>query len=227
MKARLSLPVVMSFGAGYVDAMGFVALQGLFTSHVTGNFVTLGASLALGTSGVTAKLLALPMFCLVIVLARLLAHRLAGRLPVLRTMLAIQLALLALGAVLGVRLGPFPEGDAMPALITGMVLVAAMAIQNAVQRIHLASSPPTTIMTGTTTQIMLDLADLGLHQLPEARAVLEGRLGRMVAAVVSFGLGCAAAATAFVFIGKWCFAIPPVLGLAALLHPRSAGSAQT
>jgi uncharacterized membrane protein YoaK (UPF0700 family) len=47
---HLLLPLALSLTAGYVDTAGFLALQGLFTAHVTGNFVTLGASLALGTS---------------------------------------------------------------------------------------------------------------------------------------------------------------------------------
>ena len=51
------LPLVLSLNAGFVDTAGFLALQGLFTAHVTGNFVTLGASLVLGTSGALAKLL--------------------------------------------------------------------------------------------------------------------------------------------------------------------------
>ena len=58
---RPLLPLVLSLNAGYVDTAGFLALQGLFTAHVTGNFVTLGASLVLGTSGAVAKLLALPV----------------------------------------------------------------------------------------------------------------------------------------------------------------------
>ena len=40
--------------AGYVDTAGYLALQGLFTAHVTGNFVTIGASLISGTSGTVA-----------------------------------------------------------------------------------------------------------------------------------------------------------------------------
>jgi len=46
-----SLPVLLSVNGGYVDAAGYLALHGLFTTHVTGNFVTLGAALVLGTSG--------------------------------------------------------------------------------------------------------------------------------------------------------------------------------
>jgi Protein of unknown function (DUF1275) len=65
------VPRLPSLNAGYVDTSGFVALQRLFTAHVTGHFVTLGASLVQGSSGVVAKLLALPVCCAAIVLARL------------------------------------------------------------------------------------------------------------------------------------------------------------
>ena len=70
--------MLLSFNAGFVDTAGFLALQGLFTAHVTGNFVTLGASLVLGTSGALAKLLARPVFCAVVIASRLgtlLSHR--------------------------------------------------------------------------------------------------------------------------------------------------------
>jgi uncharacterized membrane protein YoaK (UPF0700 family) len=40
-----AMPILLSVNAGYVDTAGYLALQGLFTAHVTGNFVTLGASL--------------------------------------------------------------------------------------------------------------------------------------------------------------------------------------
>jgi Protein of unknown function (DUF1275) len=51
MTMKPSLPVLLSVNGGYVDAAGYLALHGLFTTHVTGNFVTLGAALVLGTSG--------------------------------------------------------------------------------------------------------------------------------------------------------------------------------
>jgi len=60
---RPTVPTLLSFNGGYVDSIGYLSLQGLFTAHVTGNFVTIGAALVFGTSGVVAKLLALPMFC--------------------------------------------------------------------------------------------------------------------------------------------------------------------
>src|SRR5208283_990190 len=96
-----TLPVVLSINGGYVDTAGFLALQGLFTAHVTGNFVTLGAALVLGTSGVIAKLIALPVFCLAVALVRLLGYALtANGLSELRALLGVKLALLIAGAAL-------------------------------------------------------------------------------------------------------------------------------
>ena len=70
---------MLSVNGGYADTAGFLALQGLFTAHVTGNIVTMGAAFVFGSSGVVAKLLALPVFCLVVALARVLGRALADR----------------------------------------------------------------------------------------------------------------------------------------------------
>src|SRR5450432_108756 len=122
-----NLPVLLSVNGGYVDAAGYLALHGLFTTHVTGNFVTLGATLVLGTSGALAKVLALPMFCVVVLAVRLLSVTLVAKeIPALRTILGIKLLLLTTGAVLAIRFGPFDSGDGWAAVLTGLVLVAAM-----------------------------------------------------------------------------------------------------
>jgi uncharacterized membrane protein YoaK (UPF0700 family) len=211
-----SLPVLLSVNGGYVDSAGFLALQGLFSSHVTGNFVTLGASLVLGTTGVVAKLIALPLFCVVVALVRVLGYALAPHTrSQLRVLLGVQLALLLTAAALAVRLGPFPNGDVWPALLTGMTLVSAMAVQNAAQRLYLGAMPPTTIMTGNTTQAMIDVMDL-LRGLPAADPGRQ-RLANMAANILAFALGCASAARLFVCLKMWCFAVPPLVGLLAIL----------
>jgi uncharacterized membrane protein YoaK (UPF0700 family) len=223
---KLTVPTLLSFAAGYIDTAGFMALNGLFTAHVTGNFVTIGAALVLGTSGVVTKLLALPTFCAVVILARLLRYRLVdGGKPVFRTLLAIQLALLVLGGAVAIVFGPFGRNDPQLAMLAGLSMVAGMAVQNALQRVHLGSAPPTTMMTGTTTQLMLDVADL-LHGVPaDQRAVARGRMARMGGAVLTFALGCAVAAVAYRFAGMGCFVVPPLLVLAALCHADTAGDA--
>jgi uncharacterized membrane protein YoaK (UPF0700 family) len=97
-----------------------------------------------------------------------------------------------------------------------MSLVAAMAIQNAIHRIHMGALPPTTIMTGNTIQIMIDLADL-LRGVPDAgRDALRLRLSRMSASVTAFAAGCAAAALMYAKEGIWCFAIPPLVAACTL-----------
>jgi uncharacterized membrane protein YoaK (UPF0700 family) len=210
------LPLVLSLNAGFVDTAGFLALQGLFTAHVTGNFVTLGASLALGTSGTIAKLLALPVFCVVVIASRwfgtLLSHRSAHPFVPL---LAIKVLLLVVGAAFAIHFGPFHDGDSWQAITTGMVLVAAMAIQNAVHRVHLASSPPSTLMTGTTTQVMLDIADKIYPR--EGADAPPARLVQMATNVVVFAVGCGAAALLFMRFGVWCFVVPPVVGAISLI----------
>ncbi|MCL6692485.1 DUF1275 domain-containing protein [Pseudomonas sp. R3.Fl] len=204
-----TLSGLLGFNAGYVDTAGFLALHGLFTAHVTGNFVTLGATLVHGSSGALAKLSALPVFCVVVVLSRLI--RSPGWL-----MLAKIPLLLAAAAIL-IASGPFQDADAAPAFTAGMLLVAAMAIQNALQRMHLASAPPSTLMTGTTTQIMLDLADLLRGVDGAARALALGRMRRMAFAVLTFAAGCGLAALVYVWVGMWCFIVPPVVALAVAL----------
>jgi uncharacterized membrane protein YoaK (UPF0700 family) len=201
MTMKPSLPVLLSVNGGYVDAAGYLALHGLFTTHVTGNFVTLGAALVLGTSGALAKLLALPMFCVVVLAIRLLS---------------VKLALLSLGAGLAIAYGPFDSGDGWAAVLTGMALVAAMAIQNAIHRIHMGALPPTTIMTGNTIQIMIDLADL-MRGVPAAtRGPIRTRLSRMSISVTAFAAGCAAAALIYAKQGIWCFLLPPVIAACTL-----------
>ncbi|RAO76282.1 YoaK family protein [Dyella jiangningensis] len=226
MANQAPLSTILSVNAGYVDTAGFMALHGLFTAHVTGNFVTVGAALVLGTSGIIAKLLALPVFCVAVVLARLLRYWLMQRsLPVVRTLLFLKFALFVVAATLALCYGPFGPGDSWSATLLGMTMVTAMAIQNAVHRVHLGSMPPSTLMTGTTTQIMLDVGDRIHGVSAEQKAAVDARLSRMSLAVLAFAAGCAAAALLYAYAGMWCFVAPPLVALAAYLRHRDADEA--
>ena len=214
---RAALPLLLSLNAGFVDTAGFLALQGLFTAHVTGNFVTLGASLALGTSGAIAKLLALPVFCAVVIAARLLGTWMSNRtIPAFEVLLGLKVLLLIAGAVLAIVFGPFHDGDSWHAILTGMVLVAAMAIQNAVHRVHLGSVPPSTLMTGTTTQIMIDFADR-IYTRQGEMGQPGSRLVPMSTNVLVFAIGCGAAAALYARFGVWCFVLPPILAAISVI----------
>jgi uncharacterized membrane protein YoaK (UPF0700 family) len=179
---------------------------------VTGNFVTLGAAVALGTGGGLAKLVALPMFCLCVFLSRIAGLILARRgLAVLKPLLAAKFALLLVAFGLALALGPFTDANSWKTFAMGMVLIAAMALQNGLHRVHLAKSPPSTLMTGTTTQIMLDLADLAFGPRGAVQEPALRRLKMMCLAVAAFAAGCAGAAATFILSPVWCFAVPAVL----------------
>jgi uncharacterized membrane protein YoaK (UPF0700 family) len=209
---NLSIPAFLSLNGGFVDTIGFLGLQGLFTAHVTGNFVTLAATLVSGTHGVIAKLLALPEFIVVVVVARLLGAALRARgLPALRLLLVAKVAFLLAFFVLAVVFGPFPDSDAPAALLTGFAGIAGMAVQNAVQRVHYSSLPPTTLMTGNTTQAALDAVDL-LHGGNGDLTTTRARFGRTVQSIGWFAGGCALAAVLYYWIGFWSLAVPVAVG---------------
>ncbi len=211
-----AIAALLSFNGGFVDTAGFLGLQGLFVAHVTGNFVTLGAALVNGSHGIVGKILALPEFIVVVALARLAGMALrARRLPVLRTLLAVKVGLLICFFALAVGFGPFPDPNTAAALLTGLAGIAAMAVQNALQRVHLSALPPTTLMTGSTTQATIDAVDLLRGIEPAQRAAIRTRFGRLSLAILYFAAGCAAAALLYAAAGFWCLAVPVVVATAA------------
>jgi uncharacterized membrane protein YoaK (UPF0700 family) len=139
---------LLSFNAGFVDTVGFLGLQGLFAAHVTGNFVTLAAGFVYGPHGTIGKILALPEFIGAVAVARLLGAALTAReMPTLTILLGIEAIFLAVFLALGAVYGPFPNSDVLPALAAAFAGVAAMALQNAMQRVHFPGEPSTAIMT--------------------------------------------------------------------------------
>lgn len=218
-----TLAALLSFNGGYVDTAGFLGLHGLFTAHVTGNFVTLAAALVEGSHGIIGKLIALPEFILVIALARLAGTALRrAAAPVLPILLSTEVLLLAAFFALAVTFGPFADPDSPAALLTGFAGIAAMALQNALHRVHLADLPPTTLMTGSTTQATLDAVDLIFGGAGDKGAV-HARLGRLGTSILCFAGGCAASALLYWLVGFWCLAVPILVGaLSALLTVKAA-----
>jgi len=221
------MAALLSFNGGFVDTAGFLGLQGLFVAHVTGNFVTLGAALVHGSHGIIGKVLALPEFVIVVALARLAGMALrAHHWPELRTLLAAKVVFLICFFALAVRFGPFPDPNTPAALLAGFAGIAAMAIQNALQRVHLAALPPTTLMTGSTTQATIDAVDLLTGAAPAQRPAIRARFSRLALTLLYFATGCAAAALLYALIGFWCLALSVVVGaLAAAMHVEAPAAA--
>jgi uncharacterized membrane protein YoaK (UPF0700 family) len=98
-----------------------------------------------------------------------------------------------------------------------------MALQNAVQRVHLSSLPPTTLMTGSTTQATIDAVDLISGVDPDKAVVIRTRFGALSLSILYFAAGCAASAALYWLVGFWCLAVAVIVGaLAAMMQADAA-----
>lgn len=215
------LSVCLAFVAGYVDAVGFIALFGLFTAHVTGNFILIGAALTGSGVGLVGRLLALPVFVLAVALTRVIVLA-VGEEAVFRPLLLGQTALLGLFLALGLLAAPVVDPDAPLAIAAGLCGVLAMGVQNAAGRLILTDLAPTTIMTGNTTQIVIDLVDRWRGAAGGNQAA-DLRLRKMGPAVLAFAGGAVAAAFGFAYFSFACLAVPIVLPIVLAAWPLGPG----
>ena len=208
----------LAFTAGYVDTVGFITLFGLFTAHVTGNFVLIGSELAHPTDGVALKLLAFPAFIAAVAASRLLALAVerSGR-PTARALLQLQIVLLAACMLCGWQARPITDPGASLVLVTGMLGAAAMGVQNASSRLAYGDLSPTTVMTGNVTQLVLAVVDL---MRGAADAASRERIGKLFWPVVAFGCGAISGALVCQHFALWALCLPlAVLSGLALASP--------
>ena len=220
-----ALTVGLGFAAGYVDTVGFVALFGLFTAHITGNFVLIGSALAHSSGSVLLKLLVFPAFIVAVALTRIIVLGLERRgRDALRTLLLFQVALLGGFMLLGWLASPVQSADAPLAMWAGVLGAAAMGVQNAAARLVLASQAPTTVMTGNVTQLVIDAVDLARGAGDDA---IRERSAKYVGPIVSLALGAIGGAFGYVYFGFAALLLPiaVLLALASMGRGRSVAAA--
>ena len=205
-----AISTLMAGTAGFVDTCGFVALFGLFTAHVTGNFVLIGATLASPRPGILAKLLAFPEFIVVVATTQLVLHHFkrSGRDPK-QLVLCGQAVVLTLFLGFGAWASPVRDPDSAIALLIALCGVGAMAIQNVASRTVFASLAPSTVMTGNVTQTVMDAVEVALGA---DAAAAKARLRNMLPPIGGFATGAIAGGLGFVRLGFWCL-IAPVLAI--------------
>jgi uncharacterized membrane protein YoaK (UPF0700 family) len=226
--ANTLLPVLLGGIAGSTDTIGFLAFGGLFTAHITGNFVVLAAHIVSHHEVSAAVVLSVPVFVAVILLTRWLAARLAALgIGLLQPLLLLECLLLA-GFLAGrVANGTPVHVNAPGAIFAGMLGVAAMAVQNAVGQISLGAVS-TTAMTANVARFALDVGEILVtrshcdwswwrNRLPQA--------GPMAGFVIGCGLGAASEAA----FDRWALTLPVALTAFALatsfaLAPKSQGT---
>lgn len=212
---------LLSFTAGVTDTVSFVGLFGLFTAHVTGNFVLAGAALATREPGILVRLGMLPIFALAVAGGTLLARR-AGA---VRRLLDAELALLGAFLLVGILLpaSARTEIGAPAVALLGALGTAAMGVQNALMRHIGPTLPSTTVMTGNCTALVADLVDLarGTGDPAVPRGARE-RLRRLLPAVLGFFAGAAVGALGLARVGYVTFAAPIIaLGAVRALDRRA------
>jgi uncharacterized membrane protein YoaK (UPF0700 family) len=235
---------LLSWVAGFVDTSAFIILFGIFTAHVTGNIALAGSSFVSSDTETTiTRLLMLPTFMLAVALTSLLARYVRRRKgPVFAILLMVEAIALTVFLLIGINLSPSLLLDVQEELILpiGMAGVVAMAIQNALMkeaRGVFKSYIPTTVMTGNTTQLTIDIVQfLSAKFSPpcpetelEAQESLE-RMSRFIPVIAGFALGGFAAAY-FVLVSEtwWSLVFPviivSILAIAAYIQHNSPSAA--
>lgn len=197
----------LGFLAGFVDTLGFIALFGLFTAHVTGNFILIGAALAdPSNASILLKFLAFPAFIIGIAAARLLIAQAQRRnWPALTLALSLQLVLLAGFMACGLLASPIGSDVTPYAMAAGLLGTAGMGVHSATSRLLLAHLAPTSMMTGNVTQIVIDTIDAISGKVDSSFAE---RCAKFLWPLLAFGTGAIAAAFAYMNLGFISLLVP-------------------
>jgi uncharacterized membrane protein YoaK (UPF0700 family) len=220
--------MALGFLAGYVDTLGFLALFGLFTAHVTGNFILIGAALAdPSRSSILLKFLAFPAFIAGVAAVRILVVLVEKRQgAALRPALLLELVLLL--GFMGFGMAATPVGaEAGPlAMTAGLLGAAGMGAHSASSRLLLGHLAPTSMMTGNVTQIVIDTVDL-LRAADDPG--LKARFAKFAWPLAAFAVGCVAAAFAYHRFGFAALVLPALIlvGLLVSEKPAVAGQMQS
>jgi uncharacterized membrane protein YoaK (UPF0700 family) len=221
---RQKLPLLLSIISGMVDVIGFLNL-GLFTAHVTGNLVLIGAVVAGGRAPNLDQDLAIPTFVLAVAGVWLISKRLPKRGPALaRPLLFIQFALLTCVLMISVVFDVASKRRGAMSVTAAMLAISAMACQFAMVRLVTPVAPSTAVMTGNLTSATLSFLDA-----LSGKPILKGanqRLKQNAALLLGFFMGCIAGAAAASLLRDWAWAVPVVVaGIVAFVVPASPVSA--
>ncbi|MFC7297543.1 YoaK family protein [Herminiimonas aquatilis] len=211
----------LGFLAGYVDTLGFVALFGLFTAHVTGNFVLIGAEMAHPQGGpLLLKILAFPAFIFGVVFTRLMiAALLKYNFHALWYCYILELLLLIAFMVAGIKASPIGAEPTLMAEIAGLIGATAMGSHSACGRLLLSHLAPTAMMTGNVTQLVIDAVDVVRGA---ADNMVKQRFIKFLWPVIAFAVGAVGAAFAYQFAGFYALSLPIVILMFLMYVERGA-----
>jgi uncharacterized membrane protein YoaK (UPF0700 family) len=209
------LSTLLSVIAGMVDVTGFLTL-GIFTAHVTGNIVLVGALIVRHGRVNPAQILAIPVFMVAVAVTWLIAKA-SGRRGVglMRLLLLTQFLLIASLLIFSATTKPSADPHGVMATLAAMIAVTTMGCQYALLRLTLPVAPSTAVMTGNLTNVVLGLIDLSSRSQP----LIENdrkRLTGSLRLLVGFLVGCVLATAAVMYLGDWAWSLPTALAAVAV-----------
>ena len=209
------LPTLLSVIAGMVDLIGFLSL-GIFTAHVTGNIVVVGALIVRHNRVNPAQILAIPAFILAVAVTWLIAKASGRRgTGLTRPLLLTQFLLITCVLIFSAITKPSANPHGLMATIAAMSAVTAMGCQFALLRLTLPVAPSTAVMTGNLTTAVLGLMDLSSRTQPLTQ-IDSSRIRGTLHLLVGFFVGCVAAAAAVTYLGDWAWSFPAALAAVAV-----------
>jgi uncharacterized membrane protein YoaK (UPF0700 family) len=193
--------LVLSFVAGYADTATFIGANGLFSAHVTGNFVVFAYDVITHqTMSSWVKLISFPVFILAIIFSTLLVNHSASFKNRINKLLIIEAALLIITGVLAIfykNENPFCFLN----ILIPMLVVFALGLQNAYGRFFAKElHAPTTMMTGNVTQLFIDVTHYITYDALQKQE-LKIRIINQSYVVLPFFAGCICGGTITKFIG--------------------------
>src|ERR1039457_942451 len=178
--ARPRVAITLAAIAGWVDAVGFLVLFGLFTAHLSGNTARLGVELGQGNASLSLTY-AVPIvvfFGAVVVGMAYIGHQEPGSRR-LGSLLGMELTLLVLYLGIGTALRDAGDLTARSGAYyaVAVLAVAAMGLQTAAVRHVAGVTVHTTFITGMVTSFAEELVSAARHD-PSAprRARVHGGL---------------------------------------------------
>ena len=211
------LPALLAVVAGMVDLIGFLNLGNVFTAHITGNLVVLGAALVRGGPINLAPALAIPTFAVTVATIWLFAPTMAARNGGLRQrLLFAQFWLLAAVFIFSVITQPSEDPHGLAAGLGVLIAASAMACQNAMLHMTVTGAPSTAVMTGNLVSGVLGLLD-AFSPDASTRGNAAGRISGFLPLLVGFFFGCVVAAAAVSLLRDWAWIFTAALAALAVV----------
>lgn len=216
--------------AGFVDGVGFLALFGLFITHMSGNSTHVGVGVGTGVWGdAIAYGYPIVVFVIAVAAGAVLVETLVRRevRSSLAALLGIEAVLLVALQLLGAWLDPNDDlvRNTAPFFVLAGVAVTAMGLQSATLRRVGGVTVHTTFITGMLTSVGVELATLARAGRGDERRQAHRRL-RLVGGVwLAYLSGAIAGAFLHQHLRLWALAIPTaalVVGTAVAYRRRVA-----